>query len=58
MKTFEQLAKEGYEAFLKARKQAGSTGTDYLRWDMLSAEQQSCWLAATKQILAAYAVVH
>lgn len=68
MKTFEQLAQEGYEAY---EKQAAAHAMRAARqindfrdrppipaWTSLHSAEQACWVAATKQILSAYAVVH
>ena len=32
MKSYEQIARAMWDAYLKERKSQGSTGTDYLRW--------------------------
>jgi hypothetical protein len=58
MKTFEQLAREGYEAYCKQAGGKTFDGKPLPTYDELGAERQACWLAATKQIVAAYAVVH
>lgn len=58
MKSYEQLARSGYEAFLKERKRQGSNSTDHVGWDILSPQQKATWIAAAKQIVAEMATVH
>lgn len=58
MKTYEQIAKSMFEAFLKERKRLGSASTDYIKWDSLTPDQQAAWVAAAKQAAAELALVH
>lgn len=58
MKSYEQIAKAMYAAFIKERKARGSCGTDYLSWEGLSPDQQACWIAAARQAAAELALVH
>jgi hypothetical protein len=57
MKTFEQLAEEGYEAH---QKEATNQLPGYrpMAWDSMTRHEKACWIAAAKQIVAVYAVVH
>ena len=58
MKTFEQLAREGYEAYSKEAGGKTFDGKPLPTYAELGEERQACWVAATKQIVAAYAVLH
>ncbi len=55
MKSFEQLARSGYEAY---RKQTTLNGEYAVVWDALLEREQEAWLAATKQIVAEVAALH
>lgn len=58
MKSFEQLARSAFEAFLKERKRLGSTSTDYNNWESLTENQRAPWIAVAKQLWAEMATVH
>ena len=58
MKSFENIARAMYEAFLKERKRQGSKSTDYLDWGLLNDGQRACWVAAARQAAAELALVH
>ena len=58
MKSYEQIAKAMFEAFLKERKRQGSNSTDYNHWESLDTDGQACWIAAAKQAAAELALVH
>ena len=62
MKTFEQLASEGFAAFEKVRmEQLAKPVAAYnaaRNFEEISPEEKARWLAVAKQIVAAYAVVH
>ncbi len=57
-KSYEQIAKSMFEAFLKERKRLGSASTDYIKWESLTRDQQSAWVAAAKQAAAELALIH
>ena len=58
MKSFQQIARAMYLAYLKERKAQGSRGTDYLSWELLTNEQQACWVAVAREAAAQLAQVH
>lgn len=60
MKSFEQLAQAGYEAY---RKQVQRNNTEGLAahvpsWGDLDEGTRQCWVEATRQIVAEAALVH
>ena len=58
MKSFEQIAKAMYLAFLKERKALGSRGADHLSWETLPQDQQGPWIAAAREAAVQLAQVH
>lgn len=55
MKSFEQLARSGYEAY---RKQINHNGEYAVVWDALLEREKEAWAAVAKQIVAEMATVH
>lgn len=58
MKSFEQIAKAMYLAFLNERKALGSRSTDHLSWETLPQDQQGPWIAAAREAAVQLAQVH
>lgn len=63
MKTFEQLAAEGYNAYRKTVSKEGATEEEMAslwlpEWSKVGPTNREGWIRATQQIVANYAVVH
>ena len=56
MKTFEQLAAEGYKAYCKQAGGLTFDGKIIPGWEHLGAERQACWTACAKAVVAHHAV--
>lgn len=58
MKSYEQLARTAFEAFVKERKRLVSHGTDHTNWEFMTETQRAPWIAVAKQLWAEMAAVH
>jgi hypothetical protein len=58
MKSYLQLAKAAYEAYCKMAREIGDEGpaVHAPQWAELDRGTQQCWLAATKQLWAEFAL--
>lgn len=56
MKSFEQLAREAYRAYLKVYDH--NRGFVQPEWDALDQRTRESWIAATKQLWAEFAAMH
>lgn len=58
MKSYEQLARDGYAAFCKQAQRVDAAATHAPSWEQLDEGTRQCWIAAAKQIVAEMALVH
>lgn len=58
MKSFDELAKAGYDAYCKQAGGRTFDGKPLPAYAQLGSERQACWVAATKEVVAHYAAVH
>lgn len=56
MKSFEQLARSGYEAYSKELQRR--IGVNAPPWSALQPSERECWTAAARQVVAEMATVH
>jgi hypothetical protein len=58
MKTFEQLARSGYDAYCKQAGGKTFDGKPLPTFEQLGPERQACWIAVAKQLVAEVAALH
>ena len=58
MKSFEQLAQVGFEAYEKSGRGSSAYKPLTDEWQRLHPELKAHWLAVAKAIVAEYAVIH
>lgn len=58
MKSFEQIAKAMYSAFVKERERLEGCTGKYIAWSAQSEAGKAAWIAAARQAAAELATVH
>jgi hypothetical protein len=58
MKTFEQLARSGYDAYCKQAGGKTFDGKPLPTFEQLGLDRQACWIAVAKQLVAEVAALH
>ena len=60
MKSFAQLAKDGYAAYCKQAQRSDTEGLagHAPSWEDLDEGTRQCWIEATRQIVAEAALIH
>lgn len=58
MKSFEQIARAMWDAYLQEHKRQGDHGAQHLSWQDLTEQGRACWIAAAQEAARQLVGVH